>query len=184
MRRLVLLVALWLAPCAPLSAQSDIWADLRAGGTVVLVRHAAAPGSGDPPGFRIDDCATQRNLSDEGRRQAVRIGERLRREQVPVARVLSSGWCRALETARLAFGAAEREPALDSFFGARERGDAQTRRLRSIILGWPAQGGNLMMVTHQVNITALTGVFPADGEAIAVRGGADGRIRLVGRIRP
>ena len=97
------------------ASEAEAWAALRSG-AVVLFRHANAPGTGDPSGFRLESCSTQRNLGDEGRRQAVRIGERFRSENVRVGAVLTSEWCRAFDTAELAFpGMAQREPAFNSF---------------------------------------------------------------------
>ena len=121
---LVLLATIW--PQA-LLASDAAWQALRDGGTVALFRHARAPGTGDPPQFRLEDCSTQRNLSAEGRRQAQAIGEQFRARQIPVEQVLSSRWCRALDTARLAFGSlTEPFPPLDSFFAGRDREEAQT----------------------------------------------------------
>jgi phosphohistidine phosphatase SixA len=147
------------------------------------MRHAAAPGGGDPPGFQLGDCATQRNLSEGGRQQARRIGEAFAREGVAVAQALSSRWCRALDTARLAFPeVANPDATLDSFFAQRSSGEEQTRLLRALVEGWRGPGV-LALVTHQVNVTALTGVFPAEGEVLVLRPGAGG-FELVGRLRP
>lgn len=165
------------------SANADAWEALRAGEHVVLVRHALAPGTGDPPGFVLEDCATQRNLSDEGRAQAARLGEAFRANGVAVDRVLSSGWCRCVETATLAFGAAEVWPPLHSFFGDASTETAQTAETRAAVATW-AGPGTLVLVTHQVNITALTGVFPASGEVIVLAPAparSDG-FTLVGRL--
>ena len=103
----------------------------------MLFRHVRGPGVGDPPGFRIGDCATQRNLSEEGRRQAARIGERLRAEGVPVTAVLASQWCRAFDTAQIAFPELARmEPAFNSFFEDRPNASAITERGRFMLQGW------------------------------------------------
>jgi len=178
--RLALLLAFWLLPwpCAAAQAATatgDTWDLLRAGGVVVLLRHAhTVPGIGDPPGFRLDDCATQRNLSDAGRQQARRLGEAFRAAGVPVGDVLSSRWCRCLDTATEAFGRATPWPAVDSFFDPRlasagaEGGPLQTAALRQRIASYRGKA-TLVVVTHQVNITALTGVYPAMGEAVIVR---------------
>jgi phosphohistidine phosphatase SixA len=177
------LIVLMLALASPASASEPAWEALRAGGTVALIRHARAPGTGDPPGFRLADCSTQRNLSDEGRAQARRLGEALRGRGVTIARALSSRWCRSLDTARLAFGdATEPFPPLDSFFGDRQTEPEQTRAVRAAIAGWQGPGV-LALVSHQVNITALTGVFPAEGEVVVLRPKADG-FDVVGRIVP
>jgi len=186
MRVLAAALALLLAALLPGSAaaQEEGWAALRAGGTVALIRHARAPGTGDPPGFRLEECATQRNLSAQGREEARRLGQAFAERGVPTERVLSSRWCRALETARLAFGDLARpEPALDSFFGDREDEPEQTAAVRRVISEWRDRSGVLVMVTHQVNITALTGVFPAEGEILVVRPAGAGGFALVGRIR-
>jgi len=165
-------------------ASEDAWQALRNGGTVAILRHARAPGTGDPPGFRLDDCGTQRNLSVQGREQARRMGAQFRTRQIPVARVLSSRWCRALDTARLAFGdLTEPFPALDSFFSDRSQHQAQTQTVQRLVEGWRSDGV-LVLVTHQVNITALTGVFPAEGEILVLRPRGGAGFDLVGRIAP
>lgn len=175
--------ALALGSAGPAGAsEGEAWAALRAGGAVALVRHARAPGVGDPPGFRLEDCATQRNLSEEGREQARRLGEALRGRGVEVARALSSRWCRALDTARLAFGAADPFPPLDSFFGDRGDEPAATAAARREIQSWRGPGV-LAMVTHQVNVAALTGVYPREGEVVVLVPGEDGP-RVVGRVEP
>ncbi|WP_459628880.1 histidine phosphatase family protein [Alsobacter sp. R-9] len=155
---------------------------MRQPGVVALIRHARAPGVGDPPGFRLGDCTTQRNLSDEGRAQARRIGETVRASGVEVGRVLTSQWCRARETATLGFGSATDFPALNSFFADRTDEPEQTAAVRAAILDWRGPG-LLVLVTHQVNITALTGVTPREGEFVLVRG-QDGRVAVEGRIAP
>jgi len=164
------LVAALLLPAAA-RADEVGWEMLRRGQAAAMMRHAIAPGGGDPPGFRLDACETQRNLSDEGRAQARAIGEVFRARGIGDATVLSSAWCRARETAALlGLGLVAREPALDSFFGDRALGPGRTEALRALLAAW--SGGPLVLVTHQVNITALTGVFPASGETVLVRTGA------------
>jgi len=167
------------------AAESDtLWALLKGGGQVVLMRHAATdPGVGDPPGFRLEDCATQRNLSSEGRDEARRVGEAFRARGIPIGRVLSSQWCRCLETARLAFGTVEPWPPLNSFFKDRSREAEQTQAVRQLVGERPAEG-NLVLVTHQVNISALTGLFPAQGELIVLAPQGHGTFRVVGRLSP
>jgi phosphohistidine phosphatase SixA len=181
---LVLLLLTMAAWVQPVRASNEAWHALRQGGTIALFRHARAPGTGDPASFRLDDCSTQRNLSAEGRQQAQRIGVLFRAQQVPVVRVLSSRWCRSLDTARLAFGTmTEPAPALDSFFSGNNQEPAQTKALRRLIEGWRS-AGVLVLVTHQVNITALTGIFPAEGEVLVLRPRADTGFDLVGRFQP
>ncbi|KFG69003.1 histidine phosphatase family protein [Microvirga sp. BSC39] len=179
MTLVILVMAGWMHP---VYAAEEAWQALKEGGTVALFRHARAPGTGDPAGFRLDDCSTQRNLSEEGRRQAQHIGDEFRARQVPVERVLSSRWCRALDTARLAFGAiAQPSAPLDSFFSGRDQEPAQTQAVRRIIEGWRSTGV-LVLVTHQVNITALTGIFPSEGEMLVLKPRADSGFDVVGRV--
>jgi broad specificity phosphatase PhoE len=159
-------------------ASEQLWSLLERGGQTVLIRHTAtAPGTGDPPGMRLDDCSTQRNLSAEGRAHAQRIGERFRGRGIPIDRVLSSPWCRCLETARLAFGKAEISQALGNLFGRHESRESQVRQMR-VILGRGSGEGNWILVTHGSTIAALTGVSPATGEMIIVAPDA----KVLGRL--
>jgi len=148
---------------------------------MVVLRHARAPGTGDPPNFRLGDCSTQRNLSDAGRQQAARIGRRLREAGLAETKVYSSQWCRCLETARnLAAGPVVELPALNSFFEASDRERGQTEALRA----WIASANlsrPVVLVTHQVNITALTGIFPAEGEILILRR-EPGKLLVVARF--
>jgi broad specificity phosphatase PhoE len=163
-------------------AQSGSWASLRAPDHFALIRHALAPGTFDPPGFRLDDCASQRNLSAEGRAQAVRIGELFRANGIETARLYSSQWCRCLETATLMkLGEANPQPLLNSFARNRDRAVQQTTALRP----WIAQldlAGPTVMVTHQVVITALSEIFPGSGEIVVMRRQPDGRLAVAGRV--
>ena len=151
------------------AAESDLARLIGKPDHVIVLRHARAPGTGDPADFRLGDCTTQRNLSDEGRRQAARIGARLRAAGLAETTVYSSQWCRCLETARgLAVGPVVELPALNSFFQSPELEQKHTRPLRS----WIASADlsrPVVLVTHQVNITALTGIFPAEGEILILR---------------
>ncbi len=179
-----LLLCLLALAALPAAAADDTvtWAALR-DGAIVLFRHANAPGVGDPPQFKLGDCRTQRNLDDSGRAQARRIGERLKREAVPVRAVWSSQWCRTRDTAELAALAPVREvQAFNSFFGERADAPSQTAAARALLLGW-RERGTLVVVTHQVNISALTGQGTASGEGIVLRAEGD-TLKLVGRIQP
>lgn len=162
--------------------EAAAWRALSQGGHVALMRHALAPGTGDPPGFQLDACDSQRNLSAQGREQARRIGERFREQEVNVTAVLASRWCRALDTARLlGLGEVVPTPALDSFF--RDRGEAEdsTRAARRLIHEWDRKG-TLVLVTHQVNISALVGGGVGSGEIVVVRPREE-VLSVVGRIR-
>jgi phosphohistidine phosphatase SixA len=179
---LVLICANWNQPG---SASEPAWQALRDGGAVAVMRHAQAPGTGDPPGFRLGNCSTQRNLSSEGREQARQIGAQFKANNIFIEQVLSSEWCRCLDTARLAFGDhVEPLPILNSFFSNRDAGGMQTRAVRELVEGWRAHSGVLVLVTHQVNITALTGVYPAEGEILVLKPRATAGFGLVTRFRP
>jgi phosphohistidine phosphatase SixA len=159
----------------------SLWDLLKSGNHLVLIRHALAPGGGDPTNFTVDDCSTQRNLSNEGRAQSVAIGELFRANGIASTRVLSSQWCRCLETARLmSLGEIEEFSTLNSFFQAYEREGLQTQLLNSWLskqdLSVPT-----VLVTHQVNITALTNAFPSSGEIILVKRTETGAFELAGR---
>ena len=161
------LLALALLPLWGAAAEaSDAWQALREGHALLLMRHATAPGTGDPASFRLGQCETQRNLDAQGRAQAQRWGELLASQGIAQPRLLSSRWCRALDTASgMQLGPVQPFAALDSFFREPEQGAEQTaeliRRINALAVGAP-----LVLVSHQVNITALTGIFPASGEGL------------------
>jgi hypothetical protein len=186
----------WMAVLAwPCWAAADeaMWDLLKGGGQVVLIRHAqTVPGAGDPPGMRLEDCGTQRNLSEQGRQDAATLGHEFRRRGVPVAQLLSSPWCRCLETARLAF---RREPkvhkALSNPYGRAEHASGQVAQLKAVIARSLRNGagddsastrGNMVLLTHGSTIHALTGVSPASGEMVVLSPQPDGGFRVAGRI--
>lgn len=152
-------------------------------GQVLVLRHARAPGVGDPAGMVLGDCATQRNLDAIGREQAERLGERLRAAGWEEARVFTSQWCRCRETARLlGLGPVEDLPLLNSFFSTPEQGAARTQAWRDHLARLPRSGPPLVFVTHQVNITALTGVFPSSGEGLVLKLLPGGGFERVGTL--
>ena len=161
-----------------------LWRRLQGGGYVVLMRHAATvPGVGDPPGFKLDQCSTQRNLSESGRKDAQQIGAAFRRHGIPVADVLSSRWCRCTDTARLAFDRVEPVRMLDSVFT--EDAKARQRNLddtRAFLAGYK-NPGNLVLVTHDVNIRAMVDEYASQGEMIVASVEPGGTLRVVGRFQ-
>jgi len=180
------LFALLLALCsATAPARADdtaAWAALRAGAHIALMRHTDAPGgAGDPPGFRLEDCATQRNLSEKGRADAAKIGARLKAEGIRIEKILASPWCRCMETARLLqLGPVEAAPPFSNVFVLRDQTESLTSGASAVIDTWKGSG-ILLVVTHGANIFALTGVSPASGEIVVVRSGsreAIGRLLL------
>jgi len=175
-----------LAVARPADADDALWTLLKNGRQVVLVRHAVTTAEvGDPPGFKLNDCATQRNLTESGRADARRLGEAFRGHGVPVGRVLSSPWCRCLETARLAFGGdAEVSRPLSNLYGRSEASARQVREMETLIATWRPEGagGNLVMVSHGSTILALTGVSLGTAEMVVVTPTGDGRFTVAGRL--
>lgn len=187
MRRTIVLTLWFLLVSQPGFASADVtenevWQALAGGGHVAMMRHARAPGTGDPAGFRIGDCTTQRNLDPGGRDQARAIGNAFRANGIAAARVFTSQWCRCRETAELlGLGAPKDLFALNSFFGERAKGPVQTEALRDWLRESTADGP-LVLVTHQVNITAFTGIYPASGEMVVFRLAPDGTPSVVGTV--
>jgi phosphohistidine phosphatase SixA len=164
-------------------ASEALWTLLKGGGQVVLIRHTiTTPGVGDPPGFRLDDCATQRNLTDEGRGHAKRIGEAFRARGIPVERVLSSPWCRCIETAKLAFGRTDGlSEALGNLFGRPDNRAKQVEQMRALASTRP-KSGNLVLVSHGSTIVALADIAPATGEMVIVTPQGNGKFAVAGRL--
>jgi phosphohistidine phosphatase SixA len=185
--RAVLLVALLVlgaAAAAPAEAASEdaLWALLKRGGQVVLLRHAiTTPGVGDPPGMRLEDCSTQRNLTDAGREHARRVGEAFRARKIPVDRVMSSPWCRCLETARLAFSPPEVWNALSNLFDRPQNRTEQVAQMQAFI-GGLRRSGNVVMVSHGSTISALTGTNPDPAEMVVVTPQGGTRFTVAGRL--
>ncbi|NJM33772.1 MAG: histidine phosphatase family protein [Rhodomicrobium sp.] len=178
------LLAVAVLPARGASSAEDLWNALRQPDHFALMRHATAPGTGDPDNFRLGDCSTQRNLSQGGREQARRTGEAFRAKGLSFAAVYSSAWCRCLDTARLlGFGEPQVLASLNSFFEDRSAGPAQTRRLRSEIQAMDLSRP-VMFVTHQVNVTALSGVYPRSGEIVVMRRMPGGGLETLGSLRP
>ena len=146
------------------------WQPAKEGNKVILIRHSIAPGSGDPSGFQIKDCKTQRNLSKEGIDQSKKIGKLFKINQIKIDQVLSSQWCRCKDTAKYAFKNYKEFPALNSTFQPPHDKNAknQIKELRDYIQKWNGNGGNLVLVTHYVIITAITDVVPRSGEIVII----------------
>lgn len=183
-RRRLLLASATLLGWSQARAQSGagaFWAAVQQPGAVVLMRHAQTePGVGDPPGFRLDVCSSQRNLSDAGRAQARRVAAAFAAAGVVPGDVRSSAWCRCVDTARLAFGQATVWPAINSTFQG--QGDPDRGRAEVLAAARTWRGpGPLVLVTHQVNISHITGEFTAMGDMLAARV-ADGRMQVLARL--
>jgi hypothetical protein len=167
------------------AADEDIARLLREGGALIAFRHALAPGTFDPPGFQPGVCSTQRNLNDEGRAQARRIGEWFGTRGLKPARVRSSPWCRCLDTATLAFGTAEPWAALGSPRGATESTNAQSlAELRRAVVAASAPGRPFeVWVTHMFVLSDLAGTHSASGEGLVLRADGAQGVKVLGRLQ-
>ncbi|NNF77037.1 MAG: histidine phosphatase family protein [Rhizobiales bacterium] len=146
------------------------------------MRHALAPGGGDPADFQLNACSTQRNLNDRGREQARSVGRAFKAAGIVFTQVLTSQWCRCRETAALLdLGAPSDFPGLNSFFQDRSTADAQTEEVKALLKSMP-QSEKVMLVTHQVNITALTGQGVSSGEVFLIKLGPDGKVEVIGEF--
>ena len=145
----------------------NIISELKKGGKIIFIRHAYAPGGGDPNNFDINDCDTQRNLNDEGRLQSKKIGDFFKNNKISIEKVYSSEWCRCKETAFIAFRSFETKNFLNSFFSERfaENRENQVENFNKFINNWNGKG-NLIFVTHYVVISEILNYAPSSGEII------------------
>ena len=182
--QILLIVSLTAALSSGSAAGADekIWDLLRQGSHVVAIRHAqTTAGFGDPPGFKLEECKTQRNLNEEGRAQARHMGAVFREKGVPIAAVVSSPWCRCLETARLAFGETQSWSALSNLYGRPQNETRQARAMRERISGFTGPG-NLVLVSHGSTIRAATGTYLSMGEFVVLTPRGNGKFDVVGTI--
>lgn len=184
--RIAQFLAFFMVFYAPIAAgekaDENPWQMWQTPGVHAIMRHATAPGVGDPPGFQLEDCRTQRNLSAAGQEEARKLGEAIRTNRIELTAVYSSQWCRCMDTAsKLKLGKVIELPALNSFFENREEEHQHTQALKKHIAQLHA-GDKVLYVTHQVNITALTGVFPQSGEVVLFTMSANGQVNVIGRL--
>ena len=176
-----LAISLFAAPAAVGDDSRETWTALVNGGHVALIRHGnAPPGYGDPPGFKIDDCATQRNLDEKGQAQARALGEAFRQHGVRADKILSSPWCRCLETARLmGLGPVDGAWAV----AASDRSPERLAAMKQMLASWRGPG-TLVVVTHGLTVQALVGIMPGQAETVVVRPkpGKEPGVEVVGRI--
>ena len=165
---------------AVLSSDS-IWDEARKGNKVILIRHSLAPGSGDPAGFKIDDCKTQRNLNKVGIEQSKKIGKIFKDNKISIDIVLSSEWCRCKDTAYYAFGKFQEFSALNSTFSTpyNRNGPRQVKEIEEYLMNWEGEGKNLILVTHYSIITTITTAVPSSGEIVI----ADKNLNVIGTIK-
>lgn len=189
---LMLATTAWAQTVSSVAGDSDeadtLWALLNTPNHAALMRHALAPGTGDPANFEVSDCSTQRNLSDTGRQQSKAIGTLFRDKGISSAAVFSSQWCRCQDTATLmALGPVTPLPIINSFFRDRQNAAPQTQALAKWLVTEKPTAPTVL-VTHQVNITALTGVYPASGDIVIIKLPDDAKtdpadaITVVGRM--
>ena len=144
------------------------WKPAQEGNKIILIRHSLAPGGGDPVGFKIDDCKTQRNLNRAGISQSKKIGKLFKKNKVPIDQVLSSQWCRCKDTAKFAFGDYKEFTALNSTFQfPYNKNEAkQLKELYELVNKWDGKGKNLVLISHYSIITAVTNAVPSSGEIV------------------
>ena len=177
------LVLIMLAAVPAAANEADLLPRLQQGGHVLMMRHAHAPGFGDPPQFTLDNCETQRNLDQNGRAQAAAVGNWLRDRGIQGARVYSSQWCRCQETAALLkLGPVTPLPALNSFFARPQDRLNSLVALNTFLARQPADGPLLILVTHHVNIEAVTGFSIGSGEAVILQLQPGDAPRVVGQL--
>ena len=162
------------------SANSDIITSLQEGKKLVFIRHALAPGGGDPKGFKINDCKTQRNLNRSGVNQSKKIGKLFKKNKVPIDQVLSSQWCRCKDTAKYAFGEYKEFTALNSTFQSsfNKNEASQLKEIYNFVGKWNGNGKNLVLITHYSIITAVTNAVPSSGEIVIT----DKNFNVIGTI--
>ena len=164
-----------------LIASDQAWNIVQGGNKIILIRHSLAPGGGDPPGFKIKDCKTQRNLNKKGINQSKKIGKLFKKNKVPVDQVLTSQWCRCIDTAKYAFGNYKEFTALNSTFQSphNKNEGKQLKDLNNFIRNWNGEGKNLVLITHYSIITAVTTAIPSSGEIVI----ADKNFKVLGTIQ-
>ena len=164
-----------------INASEQAWNLAQEGNKIILIRHSLAPGGGDPQGFKIDDCDTQRNLNRKGINQSKKIGKLFKKNKVPVDQVLSSQWCRCKDTAKYAFGDYKEFTALNSTFQSpyNKNEGKQLKELYNYVKKWNGKGKNLVLITHYSIITAVTTAVPSSGEMVIT----DKNFKVLGTIQ-
>jgi len=181
MKFLKLFIIVFITLISPIKADlnNNLLDQLEDGGKLIFIRHAYAPGSGDPSNFNLKDCSTQRNLSEEGRNQAHYIGEFFRKNKIKIDKVLSSKWCRCKETAKIAFEDFSTNNFLNSFYSSKyaKNKDIQVNALKNYIKKFESDK-NLILVTHYVLISEVLNYGPSSGEIVV----SDKNFNIMGSI--
>ena len=178
---LILKLFLFFIITLQLNASEQAWDLTQDGNKIILIRHSLAPGGGDPAGFKIDDCKTQRNLNKKGINQSKKIGKLFKKNKVLIDQVLSSQWCRCKDTAKYAFGEYKEFTALNSTFQSpyNKNEGKQLKELYNYVKKWNGNEKNLVLITHYSIITAVTNAVPSSGEIVI----ANKNFKVLGTIQ-
>ena len=177
--RFFLIIFISLTSLVKADLNKKLFKQLEDGGKLIFIRHAYAPGSGDPNNFNLSDCSTQRNLSEEGRKQALYIGEFFRENEIKIVKVLSSEWCRCKETAKIAFKNFSTNSFLNSFYSSKfaKNKSKQINALNDYINKFKSDK-NLVLITHYVLISEVLNYGPSSGEIVV----SDENFNIIGTI--
>ena len=165
--RLFLIIFISISFPVKADLNDNLKKQLKNGGNLIFIRHAYAPGGGDPDNFKISNCSTQRNLNEDGKKQSRKIGQFFIKNNISIDKVLSSEWCRCKDTAKIAFDRFETKNFLNSFFSSKfaNNKNQQIRDLKEYIKNWESDK-NLVLVTHYVLITEVLNYSPSSGEIV------------------
>ena len=165
--KFILILFICLTTLVKADSKKNIIENLKVGGKLIFIRHAYAPGGGDPENFNIYDCSTQRNLSESGRIQSRKIGNFFTENKIKIEKVYSSEWCRCKETASLAFKNFKTKSFLNSFFSSKfaKNKNSQMRDFQKFLLDWDEKT-NLIFVTHYVVISEILDYPSSSGEIV------------------
>ena len=181
MKFLKFVIIIFISLTTPIKADlyKNLINQLDDGGKLIFIRHAYAPGNGDPAGFNLNDCSTQRNLSEDGRKQSQRIGEFFDKNKIEIDKVLSSEWCRCKETAKIAFKNYSTNSFLNSFYSAKfyKNKDKQIIAFNNYIKNFKSKK-NLILVTHYVFISEVLNYGPSSGEIVV----SDKNLNIIGSL--
>ena len=181
MKLLKFFIIIFISLTTPIKADlyKNLINQLEDGEKLIFIRHAYAPGNGDPAGFNLNDCSTQRNLSEDGRKQAQRIGEFFTKNKIEIDKVLSSEWCRCKETAKIAFKNYSTNSFLNSFYSTKfsKNKDKQVKAFNNYIKNFKSKK-NLILVTHYVFISEVLNYGPSSGEIVV----SDKNLNIIGSI--
>ena len=181
MKFLRFFIIIFISLTTPIKADlyKNLINQLEDGGKLIFIRHAYAPGNGDPAGFNLNDCFTQRNLSEDGRKQAQRIGEFFTKNKIEIDKVLSSEWCRCKETAKIAFKNYSTNSFLNSFYSAKfsKNKDKQIKAFNKYIKNFKGKK-NLILITHYVFISEVLNYGPSSGEIVV----SDKNLNIIGSL--